>query len=425
AVKEVRSRLLPQLDIGTGGAIIDDDRARAGAGSAPERSWTGQATLSQLLYSDSVWTAYAVEKHVQDSRVDVRNTIELDIAQAAAVAYLNVLRAESIEEIQKNNLRLTRANLERARVRVNVGIAGPDEVYRWESQIADNRQIVLRSESDTFNAKNSLNRILNRPLQEPFVAEEADLEAPPLGSTNELFHDLITHPKDFLLFRDFLVMKGLEISPELRRFDAEIAARERIMVSAKRAFWLPDVSLQGNVTELFSEGGEGQRSDSPADINDTDWTVGVFATLPLFTSGQKTATYSRTRHELDRIRIDREAARERIEQRILSAVNLTRSSYPAIELSRDAGKAAQENLTLVSDSYERGIKSIIDLIDAQNQALVSDQRAANSVYDFLIDFMNVLRAVGSFDFLLSETGREEWLQDFRVYAVAEAETNRK
>jgi len=61
-----------------------------------------------------------------------------------------------------------------------------------------------------------------------------------------------------------------------------------------------------------------------------------------------------------------------------------------------AADAARKNLTLVTASYARGIKSIIDLIDAQNSALVADQQAANAVYDFLIDLMAVQRSLGNF-----------------------------
>jgi len=47
-------------------------------------------------------------------------------------------------------------------------------------------------------------------------------------------------------------------------------------------------------------------------------------------------------------------------------------------------------------TYVEGIKSIIDLLDAQNQALSADLDAANAVYNFLIDFMGVERVIGEF-----------------------------
>ena len=60
---------------------------------------------------------------------------------------------------------------------------------------------------------------------------------------------------------------------------------------------------------------------------------------------------------------------------------------------------SQKNLKIVTDAYSRGALTILDLLDAQNVALISEERAANSTYKFLIDFMNLQRAVGTFDLL--------------------------
>ena len=139
------------------------------------------------------------------------------------------------------------------------------------------------------------------------------------------------------------------------------------------------------------------------------------ATFPLFSGGQKTATLGRRQEELARLRYEYDATAERIEQRILNAINLTRASYPAIQLTREAAAAAQKNLKLVTDSYTRGIKSIIDLVDAQNLALVTDQLAANAVYDFLIDLMSVQRAVGKFELFLSTEDQQASLQKMKAF----------
>ena len=425
AVRERRADLLPQIGIGAGTSVIDEDRAQASLGQSPEKTMTGSATLSQLLYSDKAWSNYSVQKHLQKAREEGRNTVQLDIIQAASTAYLNVLRAKTLERIQKDNLRLTRANLERARVRQYAGIAGPEEVYRWESEIARNRQVVLESESLTMNAMNALNRLLNRPLQEQFIAKEAELSDPLLALSNRLFSDLVSNPKQLELFKDFVVQEGFSLSPELQGLDAQIAAQRRTMTSSTRALWLPDLSLQADVSELFSESGAGTREErnqnasaNPLlnELDTTAWSVGVYLTFPLFTSGQKSATYLRSREEFDQVTIERAATAQRIEERILAAVNFTRASYPGIQLSRDAAEAADKNLALVADSYAQGIKTIIDLIDGQNLALVADQRSANSVYNFLIDLMNVQRSVGRFDFFQSESQRQAWYQRFESFA---------
>jgi len=70
------------------------------------------------------------------------------------------------------------------------------------------------------------------------------------------------------------------------------------------------------------------------------------------------------------------------------------ASYAGIELSTDAADAAHNNYDLVFTAYRTGLGSILDLLDAQNAALIADGVAANAVYDFLIDLMRMQRAAG-------------------------------
>ena len=415
-VKESRAPLLPQVGLGAGAVVIDEDRAAASSGQFPEKSFSGGITASQLIYSDKAWTGYEAEKFLQDSRSENRQSLQLDVILAASSAYLNVLRAETVESIEKENLKLTRANLERAQVRVNIGAAGPEEVYRWEVEIARRRQNVLRAESSTLDSKNELNRILNRPLQELFLTEEMELADPLQMMADDNLVRMISNSRKLNIFRSFMVEEGLKISPELKSIDSEIAAQERIMLSARRNFWLPDFSLEGEVFETFDKSGAGSSPPPGTEGKDsTDWSVGAFATFPLIAGGGKSATVNRTTEELSSLRLNREATANRIEQSILFAINLIRASYPSIQLSRDAAIASDKNLELVTDSYERGILSIIDLLDAQNQALSANLDAANSVYRFLVDLMKVQRSLGLFVFFLDEDQKQVWYQNMEDF----------
>jgi len=415
AVKEARSPLLPQIGVATGARAIDEDRAEFGVASNPERAWTGSVGGSQQIYSEQSWAAYTVEKHNQTGRIMDRDGVRLDIMHQASVSYLNVLRAKTIEQLLKDNLKLTQANLKRARIRMSTGVAGPDEVYRWETKFASDRMDVLTSESNTFDTMEAMNRILDRPLQELFIAEETDLSDPLLIVGDQLFFNLVNNPKYFREFRNFSLHEALAMRPKLKRFDAAIAAKERIKTANRRAYWLPDFSVEGQVEQYFAEDGVGQRGAVPDGLDDTDWQVGVFARLPLFEGGRKGAALDRTQEEVARLRIDRRAAAERIGQEMLSALNRTRASYPGISLSREAADSAGRNLQLITDSYTQGIKSIIELLDAQNQALAAKQASANAVYNFLIDLMGVQRAMGEFVLFLPETERQDWLQRAEEY----------
>jgi len=63
----------------------------------------------------------------------------------------------------------------------------------------------------------------------------------------------------------------------------------------------------------------------------------------------------------------------------------------------------------------RGLVSIVDLLDAQNSSLRADQDAENAVYNFLINWMDVERAAGRFDFLMTQAEREEWFQRLQEF----------
>jgi outer membrane protein TolC/ABC-type uncharacterized transport system substrate-binding protein len=415
AVTEARSALLPRIDIAIGGRAIDEDRAGLAGGTTPERAWTGAASGSQQIYSERSWAGYTVERHRQTGRQMDRETVRLDVINEASTAYFNVLRAQTIERLHKVNLKLTQANLDRARIRMSTGVAGPDEVYRWETKFAGDRIAVLDKESLTLDAMEALNRVLNRPLQEQFIAEETDLSDPLLIVGDKLFFNLMNNPRYLDVFRNFAVEEALSYRPELKFLDAAIAARERLKTAAARAFWLPEVVVEGEVQEYLSEDGIGQRGDFSDGLDDTDWQVGVFARLPLFEGGRKSGALNRNREDLARLRMDRRALAERIGQDMLRALNRTRASYPGISLSREAADAARRNLLLITDSYVQGIKSIIDLLDAQNQALAADQAAANAVYNFLVDLMGVQRAMGEFILFQPDQQRKAWRQRAEQY----------
>ena len=403
AVRAARGALLPQ--IGASGGFEQVDLGGSSLTLDPVRVWTGSLGLSQILYSDAAWTRAAVEGQVQISREQAREELRLDVAHEATVAYLNVLRTRAEERIQRENLTLTRSNLELARTRRRIGVARASEVIRWENQIANNRRAVIEATAARNAADIALNRLLHRPLEEPFETAEVNLGDPALLADATTVDDYMDNLFAFALFRDFMTGEALSQSPELRQLDAAIAAKERTLLAARRARWAPTVSLGANLTELDVSGGL-DSSDTPggpfplALPNGRNWTVGVSASLPLFAGGTRRAEQTRAERELEELCLTRRAAAERIEQRLRMVMHHAGASYAGIGLAGDAADAARRNLALVAEAYEQGALSILELIDAQNAALVAEESAATAVYDYLIDLMGAHRASGRFGLLM-------------------------
>jgi len=411
-IRRAKSRLLPQLDLVGQQVAIEDDDAQAIPGRA-ERTTSGALRLSQLLYSEQAWANLDVQKQLQVARELERDAVELDIVLETAQAYLNVLRAKTNERVQRDNLRLTRSNLELAQSRRRIGTAGPSEVFRWQSEVANAQRVEVEAQAQVRVAEIALNALLHRSLETPVYTVEVGLDEPDLISSQQRLYDIIDNPARFQVLRDFVVEEGLATVPELSRLDALINAQNRTLKSAKRAYWHPSISLFADKAETFDRGGE-QGPPLPG-VDDTETTVGLQLSLPLFSGGARSAEKTQASEELESLRLQYQALAERVEQRIRAALFKTRSARTAIRLSREAAGAARSNLDVVRDAYSRGTVSILDLLDAQNAALIAELRAATSVYDFVSQLMEVERAAARFDFFVTPQDQADWFTRLEDY----------
>lgn len=421
SVESAKASLLPTIEASALGRMIDRDRARAALGQSPERSLEGTLKLTQVLYADPVWGQYDIERRRQRQRRQSRAQLRLDVALEAGEAFLNLLRAQTFERIQKENLRRTRKNLDLAEVRREVGAGNPAEVFRWQSEIAQVKQTALDARATRHLAELEVNRVLNRPLEEGFEVEETTLDDPRLIISDDRVFAYLNDPLSFSIFRDFMVKEAVDASPELKQLDALIEAQSRGQLLAERRLYVPTVGLQAEVTQRLAKGGEGAESglqlpdDLPIDlsfptIDDTFWSVGVNVTLPLYEGGGRFAEIRKAEADLMRIQHQRAATRQRVEQRMRASLQQVSASYRAIELAEDAAEAARRNFDLVSDAYGRGAANVIQLIDAQNSALVAEQGAANAIFDFLIDYLRAERAAGAMSHLEpDDQARRAWM----------------
>jgi outer membrane protein TolC len=418
-VRGSRAPLLPQVDFGVDALVIDADRAAASFGRQPEQSIAGSATLVQRLYSERAWAGYGIEKHLQEGRVQGRDEVRLNVIRDAATTYLTVLRAKTVERIVQDNLRVSRSNLEVAEVRRAIGTATAGEVARWESEIARSRQEVITANSLRNIVEIELNRILRRPLEESFLTDEVQPEDVQVITNQPRLQPYLAGRAAFRVFRDFMAHEAILGSPELRQFDAAIAAQSRGLTATKRAFFVPDLSLMANATNIWSKSGAGSTPPPGSGIvpNDIGWAVGLQLSYPLFTGFARSAAKSQAELDLEDLQTRRSAAADRVEQRVRAAMHQMGASYANIGLARASARAAQLNLDLVTDSYSRGSATITDLIDAQNNSLLADLDAANSSYDFLVDLMEVERAVGVYTFFLTRAEHDDFLDRLEAFAA--------
>jgi len=248
---------------------------------------------------------------------------------------------------------------------------------------------------------------MGRPIARPLTPVDPQLNDSFFLISHPFVKQLADSPGRVLLLMDATVAEALKNSHILARLDAGISAKKREQLAAQRTFYVPEVKFLAGVNHNFHRDGAsadggvlsvpGMAVQIPPP-DDTAWSASVTAQIPLFTSGLRSAEVSRTKSELRQLTLIRADAARQIETAVRQAMHQSGASFPGIGLSRDAVTAADKNLSLVTDAYEKGVMSIIDLLDAQTAALRAQQGAANAVYDFLIDLANIQRLLGQVDF---------------------------
>ena len=409
-IGRARANLLPQIGA-SAGRTRRNDSPSVSAGFLAERSTDVALSLDQLLYSDAASANLKIQKELQRTRQASLSQFRLDVVQAAATSYYTVLNARSQLAVQENNLRITRANLELAEDRVRLGTSTRADLYRWQAEVARAQISVLNARSVLNQSWETLNRILHKPQGARIALKDATFDEP-FVMTRKDFDEMVRSPADYARFSRFYIDRAIRQAPELEQLNAQIAAKRRELISQRRAFWLPDVSVGASYTSNLSQSGLGAGPQAGADLN--DWSVGIQATLPLFSGGLKKANVSKASYELRQLEYLRASTEERVEEEIRRQLHAAQAAYAQIDLAASAAEASRKNFELVTDAYARGTVTIIDLLDAQDSSLAASAAAAESLYNFLITVMSVQRAIGGYDYLLTPEEREQLAAEYRM-----------
>ena len=401
-----RSSLLPQLNA----KANLDARDRDLVGTGPTRTASAGISFSQSLYSERNRSNLASFQHFEAAQEASLETTRLDIIQSTAQAYLNVLVTNTERKIQTDNLRLTRANLERARFRQEVGSGNRADVYRFETELGNALQSVSRAVNSYQQAAHSLNRLLHRPISELFQTSETGLDDPSIFGDDRL-NLFVSSPDRVKVFAEFLTDKALDNAPELVSLDEQIRAQERLVLAAQRKRYVPDVDLVGGVDRTLDDKG----AQFPTNF-DEDWNVGIQLSIPIYQGSRISSEESQSQVALRRLHLLRQQTHDAIETDVRNSVSQASSSRLNIEFAERSASAAEKNLELVTDAYDRGQVGYIDLIDAQNSLLVTRLSAANATFTHLIDLMSLQRAIGFFDYNVSSDQEDAWFGELNEFA---------
>jgi outer membrane protein len=132
----------------------------------------------------------------------------------------------------------------------------------------------------------------------------------------------------------------------------------------------------------------------PADSNQTQDTIGLQMTLPIYSGG---ATQSKVREQVHL----RRAAQEKLEGALRGAERETRDSYLGVVAEKarvaalkQAVKSNQTALEATEAGFDVGTRTTVDVLDARRRLFEAERDFARSRYDYLINVVRLKSAAG-------------------------------
>lgn len=187
--------------------------------------------------------------------------------------------------------------------------------------------------------------------------------------------------------------QAIEHNPQLRLMEQQLAAAG---TEASRHGAFDDAQLN----LVASVGGENMRGNGQADHaanrSRQAW-VGVQFQLPLSTSGLRSAQKREALHLQDKVRADRDLARQQVALQVRSAwLGLTAGSA-RVQALQSASAASQQRLAATRTGKDAGDRTTLDLLNAENDEAAAQLSLDQARVQWLLDRMRLDALAGRLD----------------------------
>ncbi len=271
--------------------------------------------------------------------------IEQNILLSAISAYLDVLQAQSVQELQDKNVSVLEKQLVSVQDRFEVGVVTRTDVAQSQASVAGARAAQLRAQSDLRAA---------RAVYEEVVG----IEASQLTTPEKL-------PR---------LPRTLERATSIARKESPVLKSAQEMASSGRFTTLstigdalPSVRLTGNYTRLENPNGV-----PGVDIDSTS--VQLRLNVPLFRGGRSLVAVAASNDVSNALTSNVHVASNTVERSVIVAWNTFSATKSAIESLREQIKAAELALDGVRQENTLGTRTILEVLDAER--LLLDARVA-------------------------------------------------
>ena len=341
---EERAAALPQLTLnGWVSRDRDDTLRQLLNGLFPPEKETANAEvgLSQALYTfGKIGAAIRAAKIGLTTAEDQLRIYQQAALRDVSAAFDDVLLAKDLHTIAVQNLDQKIRHLDEARRKYAAGTATDYDVLAAEVAVENARPDVIRRENLIQVTRERLRYLLGIERQEVDVTGTLEMPITPYPSYEN----------------------GVEIAWKNRPDLSDLQKRVGItveLVNINEAGDKPRVDLKASygwrdVNYINAARGEGQV-----------WSAGLFLTFPFFDGMRSRGKTAQAKSDLRTLKIDEAKLKDSIALQVRDAVNACGESEEILQALSGTIRRAERLLRMAEKGYELGVKTKLDVDDAQ------------------------------------------------------------
>jgi len=300
-----------------------------------------------------------------------------------ADAYLQAVRAGAKLAAAQSAEEAYGLQLKAANKRFNVGLA----------KISDGLEAQARNDSavaNTATARNNLN------ISFDFLSVITGQRHTSLNALADNFVATSPVPSDFQQWSEAAQKNNLEIN--LAKLKADEALKN---YKARKSEHLP--KLAGNLSYSENQYDRNYNTAAPDNLYDEGVSASIILRVPLYSGGSVSASAREANYRYFELSdLSNHTIRE-VMQETHSLYLSTVASVAVVNARKAAIASSQSALLYARRGYEEGVRSMIDVLNAQNILYQANQDYSDALYEYLISGLRLRNAAG----MLSERDIEE------------------
>lgn len=375
-----RTAYLPNFDgsVTTGWSLPDQKYPEMGMTLKMRGIYMAGINLTQPIYAGG--KIIAANRMASIGRQAAADQMSLTIDQVTANAettYWTYVAVLAKVEMMKSYMKLIDTIHSQTLASVKAGMATNNDLLRIEARRS---QVVYQLEQ---------------------VENGADLCRMALCNTIGVDHSTPITPADTDIPVDIptdLDSYNLDNRPEIKLLNSDIAIKQQ-QVNLTRGDFLPSLGLQagwmayGNIKlNTMMQDAEGNYHQMSQNIKDNNFSIMLGLKVPLFHWGEGVKKVKAAKIDVANSRLKLDENRRLMNLEVQQAITNVRTGRRMLDAAETAMAQAETSLASTTQSYEVGLNSLTDMLDAQSQWQTSRANLIEARTQLRINIVDYLRA---------------------------------